>query len=491
MPVLLMVVSDLGVSMSGRMIEPPRLPGDFWSRQDVHDSLTQRDFSVLFRLVAKYAGASQTQIAIVAGLKQSQVSTFMGGDRKVTSIEVAERVLQGLGAPDRAFIAFGLAPRGVVTWPEETRVPRPRRGDTGGGLLPGLATEDDVQRRDVLRFGGAALGAAAVPGPAVGQRLVELSRALTSFTPWMVAGRASSGIPALSDLATGVAFAKRNYQACRYMVVLDALPGLLASVRLACDAVAGDELLRVQALAADAYQVTGSVMLKIGDVGLAAFAADRSVEAATRSQDPVVLAASVRLVTHSLMLGGHAQRAKEIASQAAERLAVDVSKPDGDALSVYGALVLRGAAAAAISADRDDAKRLLDEADDAARRLGRDDNLHWTAFGPVNVAQHRVNVAKVLGDAGTAVDLARRIDVSRIPIAERKAALFIDTAEAFAQWNKYEQAYRALRMADEVAPEEVRTRGAVHRLLEDMAGRAPRGVRAKVYDFAEQIGVQV
>lgn len=175
---------------------------------------------------------------------------------------------------------------------------------------------------------------------------------------------------ALIELAAAVARAKRDYQACQYSIVLGALPGLLEAAQLACATASGDELLTAYGLAADAYQVTGSVMLKLGDAGLAAVAADRSMDAAMRSENPVVIAASVRIVTHSLMRGGHALRAKELTTRAAERLAVDLRKPDAEAISVYGALALRGAIAAATDGDRSDAMGLLDEAGDAAQRAG-------------------------------------------------------------------------------------------------------------------------
>src|SRR5207248_6373998 len=152
---------------------------------------------------------------------------------------------------------------------------------------------------------------------------------------------------------------KRDYQACRYGAALDALPSLLEWVRLLCDAAQGDDELRAYALAAEAYQVTGSLMIKQGDHGLAALAADRSVEAAARSQDPVVIDASARLATHSLMSGGHGRQAKDMASRAAVRMSADWGSPDAEALSVYGALLLRGAVAAALSEIRDDAATLL------------------------------------------------------------------------------------------------------------------------------------
>ena len=49
------------------------------------------------------------------------------------------------------------------------------------------------------------------------------------------------------------------------------------------------------------------------------------------------------------------------------------------------------------------------------------------------VVLHRVNVAVRLGDAGAAIDYARKVDLSKLPITERKAALFVDTAQAFTQ----------------------------------------------------------
>jgi tetratricopeptide (TPR) repeat protein len=261
-------------------------------------------------------------------------------------------------------------------------------------------------------------------------------------------------------------------------------------VRLARAIATGDELRRVHGLAADAYQVTGSVLLKLGDSTLGALAADRSMDAADHSEDPVVLAASARIVTHSLMNAGHTGRAAEVAARAAECLDHVLRTPSPEAISVYGALILRGSLAAARDENRTGAVHLLDEAEDAARRLGRDDNAHWTGFGPTNVALHRINVALELGDAGTAIDLARQVDVGRIELAERKAALFIDMTRAFLQYGRHEKAYRALRMAEQAAPEEVRTRGAVHALVGELAHQAPRSVRSRVYEFAERIGVE-
>jgi hypothetical protein len=158
-------------------------------------------------------------------------------------------------------------------------------------------------------------------------------------------------------------------------------------------------------------------------------------------------------------------------------------------LSVYGSLLLRGAVAAADRDDRATAHELLDEAEGAARRLGLDGNLRWTAFGPVNVTLHRVNIAVTLGDAGTAIDLASRVDLGAIAVTERKAALLIDTARAFRQRGRHESAYLALRAAYEAAPEEVTGRASVRNLAGDIAATAPPTLRRDAAAFAASIGV--
>ncbi|MGN9912255.1 hypothetical protein ACTMTJ_32425 [Phytohabitans sp. LJ34] len=351
--------------------------------------------------------------------------------------------------------------------------------------------EGDVHRRGVLGLGGAALGAVAVPASGPVDRLGGVARALTSYNLLNGTAVAQTPIPPVVELSMAAANAKRDYQACRYAAVLDVLPRLLKSVQLTCSTASGDASTKAWALAAFAYQVTAGVMLKVGDLGLAALAADRGMEAAIRSQEPIVLAASTRAVTHWLMSGGHAAHAKELAAQGAARLDADVPKPGPNALSVYGALLLRGAVAAAIAEDRSGAWQLLDEAEQASRRLGHDDNAQWTAFGPTNVVQHRVHIAMTLGDAGTAIDLARRVDLSRIPLAERKAGLLIDTARAFAQWGKHEHAHQALRTAEQIAPEEIRTSETVRRLVRDLALTAPHTVQRAVGEFAERTGVDV
>ncbi len=114
--------------------------------------------------------------------------------------------------------------------------------------------------------------------------------------------------------------------------------------------------------------------------------------------------------------------------------------------------------------DRDTARSLLGEAVDTSARLGTDANHRFTAFGPTGVGLYRISIARVLGDFGTAVEAAQRIDPARIPLVERRARYWSDVARSFHHWGKPEQCYRALLAAEHASPDEVRYRKPIQQI---------------------------
>ena len=256
----------------------------------------------------------------------------------------------------------------------------------------------------------------------------------------------------LAALAGATSNARRQYQACRYAELITSLPNLLAELHEVCDTIGGGDRLHAYALSADAHHVAAGLLLKLDEQGLASIAADRSMSAAQASEDPVTVGASARIVTHALMAGGHMPAAVSVASSHATQLDREVPAHNPASLSVYGSLLLRGAVAAAQCGKRGTAYALLAEAESAGKRIGVDGNLRWTAFGPTNATLHRVNIAVTLGDAGTAIEVARHIGLAAISVTERRAALLLDTARAFLQLGKHEKAYLALRAAEEDRP---------------------------------------
>jgi hypothetical protein len=351
--------------------------------------------------------------------------------------------------------------------------------------------DDDVRRRIFVGLTGAAVlnamfGDAAPDAPP--HQAEPFAPVLAGHTV-SIAGEPPGQVPDIRTLENAVDNARRQYQECHYSELTRYLPALLTRLHAACLALTAEAQSRAFALSADAHHVAAGMLLKLDDQGLAYLAADRSMRAAQTSGDPVTVAASARIITHTLMSGGHLGTAIMTASSHAARLDRDIQAHTPDSLSVYGALLLRGSVAAAQLGSRGTAHELLAEAEYAGERLGFDGNLRWTAFGPTNAKLHRVNIAVTLGDAGTAVDVARGIDLSTLTVTERRATLLVDTARAFLQWGKHEKAYIALRAAEETAHEEVAGRPSVHRLIGNLLTSAPPSIRRDVKEFAAQMGV--
>jgi hypothetical protein len=371
-------------------------------------------------------------------------------------------------------------------------------GEPPASVLPSLGPEerqedqDPLRRRTFVGLTGASL-ISAMLAEAASTGAPGETEPFAAILTGNVADAAFSEPDSLADiraLAAEVDDMRREYQGCRYSELARQLPGLLARLDSARAMLAGGAQGKACELAADAYHVAAGLLLKLDDHGLACLAADRSMRAAQASGDPVAIGASARILTHTLMSGGHLPAAVSAASSYAAGLDHAMESHTPDSLSVYGALLLRGSVAAAQHGDRAAAHELLGEADEAARRLGgdTDGNLRWTAFGPANAMLHRVNIAVTLGDAGTAIDVASRVDLSKITVTERKATLFLDVSRAFLQWGRHEKAYTALRAAEATAHEEVAGRPSVHRLLRDLRTTAPASIRRDVDQFAVQMG---
>jgi hypothetical protein len=97
----------------------------------------------------------------------------------------------------------------------------------------------------------------------------------------------------------------------------------------------------------------------------------------------------------------------------------------------------------------------LAEADQAAQRLGHDANHMWTAFGPTNVAIHRISTAMELGDVQVAADQGPRVDSSTLPL-ERRVRHTLEVARAYSAQNRTDEALALVLDAEELAPEQVR-----------------------------------
>jgi hypothetical protein len=339
----------------------------------------------------------------------------------------------------------------------------------------GRDVDDAMRRRDLLPIAATAVGIS---------MLSDVAKALLGevIAP---ESRPSLSPAALLQEATD---AKQLYQACDYDKLRVHLPPLLAALAAAQQEADSSRLPQIYTAGAVTYHVVASLLLKDGDHPIALLAAERSIQHARASCDPVTIAASTRIMASALASNGHTRHAAAVAQRAAQQLERDHGLTSPDATSVYGALILQAAVAAAHIGDRDTAATLLDEGERAAARLGHDGNHQWTGFGPTNVSLHRVNVALTLGDAGTVVHLASTIDVNQVKITERKASLHLDVAQAYAQWGRHAHSLTALHTAYGIAPQEIRTRATARHIVRNLIRCSSGTTRADSIRFAVEAG---
>lgn len=420
------------------------VPAWVWRNPEVMAAVGERDAQKVIQFLRRRVKSlSQESLARMCGVSQSTVNRAEAG-KGLTDRRKANEALQGLGAPLEQ----------AVTESASSGAPRSHR------RIPQVGPILNVNELAHTLIGHAA-PSSSPPEP---------------FS--------------LTGLSQEVRRVKAAYQACRYTEAAGRLPRILRHLgQTPSDLEEEARRLWLQARA-DAYHVTASVLLKCDERGLAWLAADRSHQAAQATQDPVLVGSSVRVYVRALMRERHYRTAADLAVSTAEQLEPPVgSSSTASAVSVYGSLMLIGAVAAARQEERTRALSLLDEAEQAARRLGGDHNHRWTAFGPTNVLLHRVSTAVELGDAGQAVHQARRIDTTRVAPVEREVVLHLDTARAFAQWGKLREAHEALTTAERLAPEELKERPMVHRLVDELRTRSTGHLKRDFVHLADRVGV--
>ncbi|MFC7760264.1 helix-turn-helix domain-containing protein [Catellatospora bangladeshensis] len=289
-----------------------------------------------------------------------------------------------------------------------------------------------------------------------GHRTVSALRdALLDYRQITMFGRSVGAVepPTIDQLTRQVCELWDAYQASRFGYVTARLPELLTQAQAAVEV--GPSTMEPHRLLGLTYQLAATQLTKIGEADLAWIAAERGLATARQTEDIAVIGSLTRSVVHALQSAGKYREAVRLTEDAAGMFASSLRTADGEILSIYGTLLLAGSMAAARADDRTATRSFIAEAYSAGRRLGRDGNHLWTAFGPTNVAVHRVATAAELGDIQFAVGLGPRIDTSAMPM-ERRVRHALEVARAYSRWNRNEEAQATLLDAEQMAPEQVR-----------------------------------
>lgn len=247
----------------------------------------------------------------------------------------------------------------------------------------------------------------------------------------------------------------------------------------------GYEREQLAAVLTSAYQFASSSAMLLGqrDLAFSALTSARHIEA---SAGDVVLSA----VTQSTLSWLHLRSARvpqavTVAERAALRIEPSFSKAPRFQLVAYGRLMIAAAVAASRCGDGVSAEDYLSQAHAAAARLGRDETVYGTHFGPTTANTEAVGIAVALGNHGKALQLAARTDLpgSMPKLARNRYKLDVALAQCAA--GLHDQAADTLIEVGLDAPEWVR-----HQALPGVIGkRLAKVSTARVRHIGELIGV--
>ncbi|MFF9867070.1 helix-turn-helix domain-containing protein [Streptomyces sp. NPDC013953] len=413
-----------------------------------------RRIGAVIRQARVSQGRSQADVAQALGYHQSRVSRLESG-RGTGDVRLLREIARALDIP--------LARLGLAAAPEARRTE---------------PCAENVRRRTILATGVAALTA---PAPPSATRQALIASLLPGPPP-----DPPRRIPALGELRDRVTAVRRLFCTCNYAELARTLPVLVGDLRQAVRESPGSA--ELSSLLATTYQTAVSLLLKQGDHGNAWLAVGRAIAEAERSGDPVVLASSVRVHAHVLAREEHTGQAITLVRHTSGRLAGAYDQRSPRYLAALGLLLLRGVTAASSGGDREATQKLLLEAKEVARYVALDRPDEWANFSPLNVALHEVSAAVALGDPGVALRAARPLMRRHIPVPERRAALWVETARAYSQQGRLAEGYQALRVAESCAAQDVR-RPAVRELVAHMAARDHRRTLPQLHDFSRHLGV--
>jgi transcriptional regulator with XRE-family HTH domain len=313
------------------------------------------------------------------------------------------------------------------------------------------------------------------PSPQSSPAIIELCAVLTDygFRLNQFTSPLRDGIPSSKNLERELEIVFNTYQQSRFTAASSRISMLLADTQVAIGECKDSERARLLRILALSYQAAASILSKTGQPDISWIAAERGLRAAEASGIPEIRASLIRSVAYSLLSTGRLESAISLVESGAGNLEKEITG-DNRGLSVYGTLFLVGSMAAARFGDGPKTAEYLREAGNAANRIGRDANHLWTAFGPTNVAIHRVNTAVELGDIQKALDHGLSLNTGAMPM-ERRARYLLDVARAYSLTRNREDSLGALLTAERLAPEQVRqhylTRKVINILMRNMPGK--------------------
>ena len=275
-------------------------------------------------------------------------------------------------------------------------------------------------------------------------------------------------VAVLAELTAGQDAALRRAD---YATLTQQLPGLLDELQVHTATVAGpdrDVALRLLIQASASAMIT---LRHFGMTDLAWVSADRGRQAAGLLDDPVWQGAAAFECAHARTSAEKSQALLSSPRRADEMQPYLGDDPFGH--EVYGMLHLSSALACAVQGDHDGAREHGAEAAKVASDLG-DRAEAFELFGPANVNVWRASFAVEAGNAAEALAYADAVVPLHLASGNRRAALMMEKARAYAMLGRDADAVRELRQAERLSPAQVHNYPLIRELITEMLSRARR-----------------
>ncbi|MFD5507259.1 helix-turn-helix domain-containing protein [Streptomyces sp. NPDC127051] len=229
------------------------------------------------------------------------------------------------------------------------------------------------------------------------------------------------------------------------------LPGLIQEATTAAHAAPGHDR---WLLLASLYRTSYDVASKLGYYDLAALALARMDWAAERGSDAVFggMYRYMRALTY--LRDGEYRTGERLVDLGLRTLAQ--ADPSRERAVVTGQLHLGAAVMAGRSKDGGRAEGHLAEAERIAAGTGEAVSTHWLAFGPTNVAVHRVSVLAELDEYGQAAQTGRSVTIPADWPKSRRSHHYAELARAQMWTGDLDASFQNLLKARKSAPQQAR-----------------------------------
>ena len=250
----------------------------------------------------------------------------------------------------------------------------------------------------------------------------------------------------------------------------------------------GTEREQLGAILASTYRVAASCSNGFGQRDLALSALTSAKYLAKQVDDPVMTALLESTLSWIYLRGAKLPKAVSVAERAALAIEPSVSNGSRPQWVAYGRLMISAAVAASRREDAEAANDYISQAHAAAARLGREEKLYGTSFGPTAAKTEAVGIHVALRNYGRALQLAKQEDMKQLPKSMSKVArnrYKLDVALAQCATGLYDQAGDTLIEVGKDAPEWVK-----HQALPGVIGkRLAKVSTARVRHIGEVIGM--